>query len=114
MSQFWDTLKPAKKSPVPVAVDAAPDQLALSLRWDDGHQSTLTARALRQRCPCAECVEEWTGKRTFTPDAIPEGLKLVSVNPVGNYALGMTFGDGHSTGIFNWALLHELSEKLKT
>jgi DUF971 family protein len=39
------------------------------------------------------------GKRNVT---------ILSVDPVGNYAVRLGFDDMHSTGIFSWRFLHEL------
>ncbi len=108
---FWDHIKPTQRPPVATQVDVSPDQQRVVLRWDDGRQTTVTARTLRQHCPCAECVEEWSGKRTFDQETIPADLKVIEVAPVGNYALTFTFGDAHRIGIFNWSFLRELAEK---
>ena len=105
---FWDSLKPAKKKPVALTVTVSPDQKALSLTWDDGHASTFSGQRLRQLCPCAECVEEFTGRRVLDGSKIPVDLKILEVAPVGNYALSFVFGDAHRTGIFNWEYLREL------
>ena len=109
MSNFWDSLKPSKRVPVAVQVDQAADQRSLSFKWDDGITTQVTARLLRQHCPCAECVEEWSGKRTFDQEKIPADLKVIEISPVGNYALCFTFGDLHRIGIYNWKTLRELS-----
>ena len=95
--------------PVPLTVTVAPDQRSLAITWDDGHSATLTGQLLRQQCPCAECVEEFTGRRTLDPAKIPADLKILEAAPVGNYALSFVFGDAHRTGIFNWAYLRELA-----
>jgi len=108
---FWNSLKPAQKTPVATNVSLSKDQQLLELSWSDGVTTRVTARTLRQYCPCAECVEEWSGVRTYEVGSIPEGMKAVEVQPVGNYALAFTFGDLHRTGIFQWAYLRELSEK---
>ncbi len=107
---FWDHIKPTRRPPTATAVDLSPDQRVVSLTWEDGKHTQLTARTLRQNCPCAECVEEWSGRRTFEPEHIPD-TKILEVAPVGNYALTFTFGDLHRTGIFEWSYLRELSEK---
>ena len=109
MSSFWDSIKPAARVPVAVQVDPSVDQRSLRLVWDDGLSTQVTARTLRQHCPCAECVEEWSGKRTFDVEKIPSDLKVIEISPVGNYALCFTFGDLHRIGIFNWKTLRELS-----
>ena len=106
---FWDSIKPAKRAPVATAADVAADQKSLTLQWNDGVRSTVSARTLRQYCPCAECVEEWSGKRTFDQEKIPADLKVIEISPVGNYALCFTFGDLHRIGIYNWKTLRELS-----
>ena len=81
----------------------------MSLTWDDGVSSTVSARKLRQLCPCAECVEEMTGRRRIDPDGVPVEMKLLEVASVGNYALSFRFGDAHGTGIYNWEYLRQLS-----
>lgn len=106
---FWDSVKPAERVPVAVQADLLEDQRALRLRWDDGVETKVAARVLRQNCPCAECVEEWSGKRTFDPAQIPAGLTILELSQVGNYALNFTFGDLHRVGIFPWKRLRELS-----
>lgn len=109
---FWDSLKPSKRPPHATAVNLSADQKIVSLTWNDGSATKVGARTLRQHCPCAECVEEWSGKRTFELDTIPEDMKVIEVQALGNYALSFTFGDLHRTGIFQWEYLKELSEKL--
>lgn len=108
---FWDHLKPAAKPPAATAVDISPDQKVVTVSWDDGKKTSVLARTLRQNCPCAECVDEWTRKRTFDPAAVPEDMRIIDMRPVGNYALSFTFSDAHQTGIFNWSFLRETSEK---
>jgi DUF971 family protein len=92
-----------------VALKLAPDAKSLELAWDDGQTTRVASRRLRQACPCAACVDEWTNKRTLDVEGVPEDLQLVEITPVGNYALALKFGDGHATGIFPWPLLRELS-----
>ncbi len=108
---FWEKLKPTTRPPTATAVDLSPDKKSLSLTWDDGKATAVTTRALRQYCPCAECVEEWTGKRTYDVERIPADLTVAEMGAVGNYALAFRFSDGHGTGIFNWGFLRDLSEK---
>ncbi|MBL8917029.1 MAG: DUF971 domain-containing protein [Archangium sp.] len=108
---IWDQVKkPAKKAATASEIVLAKDQRSVALKWTDGAESTVSARRLRQFCPCAECVEEWSGKRTFEIDTIPADMKVLQVEAVGNYALSFTFGDAHRTGIFQWSYLRELAE----
>jgi DUF971 family protein len=39
-------------------------------------------------------------------------LKVLAMNPIGNYAYGIHFSDGHDTGIYQLELLRELGEEV--
>jgi DUF971 family protein len=39
---------------------------------------------------------------------------IAAVDPVGNYAVRLTFDDGHNTGLFTWAYLRRLGEERET
>ena len=100
----------AGKDPAPQAIDRAPDG-SLSIRWDDGARTVAAARDLRLGCPCAFCVDEMTGQRTLDPARVPQDLSIQQIAPVGNYAVRVTFSDGHQTGLFDWRLLRALSRQ---
>jgi DUF971 family protein len=108
---FWESLKPQHRRPSVTEATLTPDQKMLELVFSDGFRATVAARTLRQLCPCAECVEEWSGKRTFDIETIPTEMKIIEVSPVGNYAITFTFGDLHRTGIFQWEYLRALAER---
>jgi DUF971 family protein len=38
-------------------------------------------------------------------------VEILSLEPVGSYAVQPTFSDGHATGIYSWEYLYELGEK---
>lgn len=107
---FWDKLKPATRAPSATSVRLEAEQACVAFDWDDGARSTVPMRLLRQSCPCASCVEEWTGRRTLEPESVPADIRVVQAAAVGNYAVSFTFSDDHSTGIFTWAALRALGE----
>jgi DUF971 family protein len=107
---FWDRIKPAERTPSATEVTLAPEGHQLSLAWEDGTHTLATAQHLRQQCPCAGCVDEWTNKRTLDATRVPAELRITQLQPVGNYALTFVFSDGHATGIYPWKLLHELTQ----
>ena len=76
--------------------------------WNDGHFSSFPSWYLREKCPCASCVEEFTGVRRIEPGSIPSSLERVSVTAVGNYALHFGWSDGHSTGIYTFDYLRKI------
>ena len=105
---IWDYMRKADKAPAPQAIKRTPDGM-LSIRWDDGASTRVGARAARQACPCAQCVDEVTGQRTLDPESVGEDVAFARVEPVGNYAVRLCFSDGHETGLFDWALLRRLA-----
>jgi DUF971 family protein len=78
------------------------------IQWADQHVSTYTFRYLRQNCGCAGCRNEMTGEKTLNPEMIPEDLKGLKVDLVGNYALHFSFSDHHETGIYPFTVLRAI------
>ena len=101
---FWDKLKPAQETPRAEAVDVGSDR-TISVRWADGKISQVTARQLRIDCPCASCIDEWTGARLLDPEKVADDVRPVAMEPVGNYAVQIRWSDGHETGIYTWRQL---------
>jgi DUF971 family protein len=80
----------------------------LRVAYDDGASFTLGAELLRVRSPSAEVqghspADQKTvgGKRNVT---------IISVAPVGNYAVRLGFDDMHATGLYTWRYLRHLGE----
>ena len=83
--------------------------------WTDGHSSHFDFLFLRDHCPCATCNDERAKK-----ESMGGGVSLASspllpmykpkaraqaATQVGNYAIQISFSDGHSTGIFSYDYL---------
>lgn len=83
----------------------------LRLTWADGRVCRFAAPALRRACPCAQCVNEWTGQRTLKPEAVADELTISDIAIVGRYALNFRWSDGHETGIYSFRYLRELCEQ---
>jgi DUF971 family protein len=101
---FWDKLKPADQQAHAEAVDVLPDR-SIHVRWNDGKFSAVAARQLRIDCPCAACIDEWTGARLLDPAKVPQDVRAVAMEPVGNYAVQIRWSDGHETGLYTWRQL---------
>ena len=72
--------------------------------WGDGHVSPYAFDYLRSWCPCAGCQ----GHEPTAHYLDRVGEDLIHVEGVGNYALGLNWKDGHSTGIYSFRLLRGL------
>ncbi len=82
----------------------------LEVDFDDGRSFAYPAELLRVESPSAEVQgHSPTQKRTI---AGRRHVGIVSLEPVGNYAIRITFDDLHDTGIFSWQYLYELGADL--
>ncbi len=88
-----------------------PSPAELELEWTDGGKDRFAARKLRAACPCASCVNEITSERVIRESDIAKDLQILSVSPVGRYALQIVFSDGHGTGLYGYEYLSKISEK---
>ncbi len=86
------------------------DKGVLGIRWNDGHKSVYPVRYLRQHCPCAACVDEWTGQRRLKDEDVPLLIILEDIQAVGRYAIQFKWSDGHDTGIYAFSLLRNLCQ----
>lgn len=78
------------------------------ITWADGRICHYQAAALRRACPCAQCVNEWTGQRTLNPQTVADDLSIADLSLVGRYAIAFKWSDGHETGIYSFRYLHQL------
>lgn len=83
----------------------------ISIVWADEKQTTYSAPDLRRSCPCAGCINEWTGEKMLKDDSVSDDLNFSHISVVGRYALNFHFSDGHDTGIFSFKYLRGLSDK---
>ncbi len=79
----------------------------LLVTWSDGAALVYPLDLLRSKCPCAECVDEWTGQVRVRRDQFA-GVTLRSLDEVGTYAFRIGFSDGHDLGLFTWKMLRTL------
>lgn len=78
----------------------------LEVRFDDGSIFEMPCEYLRVYTQSAEAVGHGPGQETLQIGK--ENVTITDVRPVGNYAIGLTFSDGHDSGIYSWDLLYKL------
>ncbi|NBX35640.1 MAG: DUF971 domain-containing protein [Planctomycetes bacterium] len=88
----------------------------LTIVWSDGEQSFYPVALLRRLSPSADAraVREALASNPLTvlPSSAGQGpLRAEAAEMVGNYALRITFSDGHATGLFSWRYLREIDPK---
>ncbi|MFQ5933206.1 MAG: DUF971 domain-containing protein [Dehalococcoidia bacterium] len=90
----------------PKSIEITPEGLAVD--WDGEHRSVLPHKLLREECRCANCVDEWSGKRILDVSKIPEEIQALDFIEVGRYAIQILWSDAHETGIYSFELLKSL------
>jgi DUF971 family protein len=101
-----------------------PEHIAISkskgikIDWKDGHKSEYGIEYLRDKCPCAGCTgahgtpprEPTAGKAAGASpfQMYKPALKMLGVEPVGNYAIRIDWNDGHNAGIYTWEHFREI------
>ncbi|HOH49397.1 MAG TPA: P-loop NTPase [Candidatus Hydrogenedentes bacterium] len=78
--------------------------------WPYGTEDRIPNRALRASCQCAVCVDEYTREQKLDPDSVPEDIHAEEVQYLGNYAVALSWSDGHSSGIFSWEHLKNVAK----
>lgn len=100
----------AKQNVRPQRVEPTEDGQRLRIVWWDGAVHEYEPRAIRLACPCAGCVDEFTGRPILDPASVAADIMPVSIEYVGRYALKFTWPDGHDTGIYPFDLMRGLGE----
>jgi ATP-binding protein involved in chromosome partitioning len=93
----------------PTALGRKGDRV-LTVSWNDGAVSEYDVRRLRLSCPCAACVNEWSGAKMLDPKSVPQDVRPAKLFSVGRYAMGIQWSDGHATGIYSYDYLRRLDE----
>jgi DUF971 family protein len=90
----------------PVEIRLPKDRRSLRVAFDDGRTFDLSAELLRVTSPSAEVQGHSEAERKTVGGK--RNVTILSVDPVGNYAVRIGFDDMHSTGIYSWAFLRDL------
>ncbi|MEM8643546.1 MAG: DUF971 domain-containing protein [Pseudomonadota bacterium] len=92
----------------PTELKVDKDKRVLTVSFDDGARFDLPAEALRVLSPSAEVQGHSAAQRVTVPGK--KNVRIVQLEPVGTYAVRITFDDGHNTGLYMWDYLRDLGE----
>jgi DUF971 family protein len=101
-------------APPPAHIRARKPEKILEVEWSTSNVTRIPFKLLRISCPCAVCVDEMTGERILDPATIPDDIVPSKLEFTGNYALKVTWPDGHSTGLYTWDLFDEIARCMKS
>lgn len=100
---------PARGTPQPTEIKLHQTSRVLEIAFADGRAFSLPCEFLRVYSPSAEVRGHGPGQ-----EVLQVGKKEVSITriePVGSYAVQLTFSDGHDTGIYSWELLYDYGSR---
>lgn len=101
-------IEPADETtPPPTSIDVD-RSVGLTASWGDGKTTSYSLEELRVNCPCAECRGLRERRLPVWPKpASPQPLRAENAELVGAWGISFTWNDGHTTGIYSWALLRQ-------
>lgn len=90
----------------PIELTYRRDERILFVRFEDQSAYELPAELLRVESPSAEVRGHGLDTKQIVPGK--RDVSITALEPVGNYAVRISFSDGHNTGLFSWAYLRQL------
>lgn len=81
----------------------------LEITFNDGAQFSWPCEFLRVYSPSAEVRGHGPGQEKL--ETGKEDVNIVGIEPVGLYAIKLTFSDGHDTGLYSWDYLYDLGQR---
>ncbi|MFZ4535208.1 gamma-butyrobetaine hydroxylase-like domain-containing protein [Propionivibrio sp.] len=93
-------------SPIPTEIKLHQKSRILELAFENGERFELTYEFLRVFTPSAEARGHGPGQEKLQIGK--RDVDIVSIEPVGNYAIKPVFSDGHDSGLYSWDVLHNL------
>ena len=95
--------------PWPREIRVCEEGTILSLSFDNGEKLSISAELLRVESPSAEVQGHGPNEKTILSGK--QGIMILAVEQVGNYAVKIRFDDAHDTGIYSWKYLYSLGKK---
>jgi DUF971 family protein len=97
------------QTPQPTSIIVHQQSRVLEIGFADGQQFRIPFELMRVYSPSAEVQGHGPGQEVLQTGK--REVDIVSLAPVGNYAVQPTFSDGHDTGIFSWDYLYHLGSQ---
>jgi DUF971 family protein len=101
-----------KTTPVPTEIKLHQVSRKLEIAFNNGTRFELPYEFLRVYSPSAEVRGHGPGQEVLQVGK--KNIEIKGIEPVGAYAVTLTFSDGHDTGIYSWDYLYELGENHAT
>ncbi len=93
-------------TPTPTEIKLHQQSRLLEIAFNSGERFTLPFEFLRVYSPSAEVRGHGPGQETLQVGK--KTIDIAKIDPVGQYAVCLTFSDGHDSGIYSWDYFYEL------
>jgi DUF971 family protein len=94
------------EKPIPTEIKLHQRSRVLEISYSDGSRFELPYEFLRVYSPSAEVRGHGPGQEVLQVGK--KEVDILSLEPVGSYAVQPHFSDGHATGIYSWDYLYEI------
>lgn len=94
--------------PIPTDIRLHQKSHLLEISFEDGSSFKLPCEFLRVYSPSAEVRGHGSGQEVLQLDK--EGVNIIAIEPMGQYAVKLYFDDGHNTGLYDWGLLYRYGQ----
>ena len=81
----------------------------LHVAFDDGAAFAIPAELLRVESPSAEVQGHFPSQKKLV--AGRRHVSIIGIEPVGHYAVKLTFDDLHDSGLYTWEILRRMGEE---
>lgn len=94
-----------KSVPQPTEIKLHQKSRILEIAFSDGKTFQLPCEFLRVYSPSAEVRGHGPGQEVLQVGK--KNVEIQKIDPVGSYAIQLTFSDSHDTGLYSWDLLYD-------
>ncbi len=91
---------------VPTEIKLHQKSRQMEISFDDGQRFELSYEFLRVYSPSAEVRGHGPGQEVLQTGKLH--VDIITLEPVGSYAVQPSFSDGHDSGIYSWDYLYEI------
>ncbi len=96
-------------TPTPEDITVHSKSKLFEVKFSDGAHFNIPFELMRVQSPSAEVQGHGPGQETLQTGK--RNVDIVSLEPMGNYAVKPTFSDGHESGLFTWEYLYFLGSQ---
>ena len=96
-------------TPTPEDITVHSKSKLFEVKFSDGAHFNIPFELMRVQSPSAEVQGHGPGQETLKTGK--RNVDIVSLEPMGNYAVKPTFSDGHESGLFTWEYLYFLGSQ---